>query len=99
MRQTRGTGDEMWARRFPTILATCRSHGVDPVVEPVPVAPACHYASGGVATDLRGANRLASHSLVEGLRQLPRRGALERAVEIGAEDPPAQGVADGTDLL
>jgi L-aspartate oxidase len=43
-----------WEKRFPTILATCRSHGVDPVTELVPVAPACHYASGGVATDLWG---------------------------------------------
>ena len=43
-----------WARRFPTILATCRSYGVDPVTELIPVAPAQHYASGGVATDLWG---------------------------------------------
>jgi L-aspartate oxidase len=43
-----------WERRFPTILATCRRHGVDPVRELIPVAPACHYASGGVATDLWG---------------------------------------------
>ena len=43
-----------WENRFPTILATCRSHGVDPVTELIPVAPACHYASGGVATDLWG---------------------------------------------
>jgi L-aspartate oxidase len=47
-------GEQMWQRRFPTILATCRSHGVDPVTELIPVAPACHYASGGVATDLNG---------------------------------------------
>ena len=47
-------GAEMWQRRFPTILATCRAHGVDPVTDLVPVAPACHYASGGVATDLQG---------------------------------------------
>jgi L-aspartate oxidase len=45
---------EFWERRFPTILATARSHGVDPVTELIPVAPACHYASGGVATDLWG---------------------------------------------
>jgi L-aspartate oxidase len=50
----RAFGDEKWERRFPTILATCRSHGVDPVTELIPVAPACHYASGGVATDLHG---------------------------------------------
>ena len=47
-------GAEFWERRFPTILATCRSYGVDPVTELIPVAPACHYASGGVATDLWG---------------------------------------------
>jgi L-aspartate oxidase len=47
-------GAEKWERRFPTILATCRSHGVDPVTDLIPVAPACHYASGGVATDLDG---------------------------------------------
>ncbi len=50
----RGFGEEKWERRFPTILATCRSHGIDPVTELIPVAPACHYASGGVATDLSG---------------------------------------------
>ncbi|MEE1738152.1 L-aspartate oxidase [Streptomyces sp. BE147] len=47
-------GAEMWERRFPTILAACRAHGIDPVAEPVPVAPAAHYASGGIRTDLRG---------------------------------------------
>ncbi|WP_329615482.1 L-aspartate oxidase [Streptomyces brevispora] len=47
-------GAEMWERRFPTILAACRAHGIDPVNEPIPVAPAAHYASGGIRTDLRG---------------------------------------------
>lgn len=47
-------GAQMWETRFPTILAACRSHGIDPVTEPIPVAPAAHYASGGVRTDLRG---------------------------------------------
>ncbi|MEX0169579.1 L-aspartate oxidase [Streptomyces sp. LMG1-1-1.1] len=47
-------GAEMWEQRFPTILAACRSHDIDPVTEPIPVAPAAHYASGGVRTDLRG---------------------------------------------
>jgi L-aspartate oxidase len=50
----RAFGEEKWQRRFPTILATCRGHGVDPVTDLIPVAPACHYASGGVATDLWG---------------------------------------------
>ncbi|MFF3697219.1 L-aspartate oxidase [Streptomyces sp. NPDC002221] len=47
-------GAGMWEQRFPTILAACRSHGIDPVTEPIPVAPAAHYASGGIRTDLRG---------------------------------------------
>ncbi len=51
-------GLEFWERRFPTILATCRQHGVDPVTQLIPVAPACHYASGGVATDLWGRSDL-----------------------------------------
>lgn len=50
----RHLGAAFWERRFPTILATARSHGVDPVTELIPVAPACHYASGGVRTDLLG---------------------------------------------
>ncbi|MEY9874053.1 L-aspartate oxidase [Streptacidiphilus sp. MAP12-33] len=54
-------GAAMWEERFPTILASCRSHGIDPVTELIPVAPAAHYASGGVRTDLRG------HTSVSGL--------------------------------
>jgi L-aspartate oxidase len=42
------------AERFPTIVARCREAGVDPVTELVPVIPAAHYASGGLATDLTG---------------------------------------------
>ncbi|MFV2197146.1 L-aspartate oxidase [Nocardiopsis sp. LOL_012] len=48
-------GRARWERRFPTILASCRAHGVDPVTEPVPVSPAAHYASGGVEVDIDGA--------------------------------------------
>ena len=42
------------ASRFPTITASCRAAGVDPVTDLIPVAPAAHYASGGVRTDLSG---------------------------------------------
>lgn len=49
-----GERTAFWERRFPTILATCRSHGVDPVTDLIPVAPAEHYASGGVVVDLWG---------------------------------------------
>jgi L-aspartate oxidase len=54
----RHLGLAFWEKRFPTILATCRRHGVDPVTALIPVSPACHYASGGVATDLWGRSTL-----------------------------------------
>src|SRR3569833_2024975 len=64
----RNLGPRIWAQRFPTILAACERHGIDPVNEPIPVLPAAHYASGeGACTGVHGANRLASNSLLEGL--------------------------------
>jgi L-aspartate oxidase len=42
------------AGRFPTITAACRAAGVDPAVDLIPVAPAAHYSSGGIRTDLFG---------------------------------------------
>jgi len=50
----RHLGAETWEHRFPTILRVAREHGIDPVTDLLPVAPACHYASGGVAVDLWG---------------------------------------------
>ena len=44
--------------RFPTVFAAARSNGIDPRVEPIPVAPACHYHMGGILTDLDGASSL-----------------------------------------
>ena len=52
--ETRHFGRETWERRFPTILASCREHGIDPLECPLPVAPAAHYASGGVEVDVDG---------------------------------------------
>jgi L-aspartate oxidase len=51
-------GAEKWRVRFPTILGTLLSLGVDPVHDLIPVVPACHYASGGVRTDLHGESSL-----------------------------------------
>ncbi|WP_150238210.1 L-aspartate oxidase [Nocardiopsis quinghaiensis] len=52
--ETRHFGRATWERRFPTILASCREHGVDPLARPIPVAPAAHYASGGAEVDIDG---------------------------------------------
>ncbi len=39
---------------FPTVFAACMSAGLDPRIEPIPIAPAAHYHMGGVATDIWG---------------------------------------------
>lgn len=39
---------------FPTVHAGCLRVGIDPVTQPIPVAPAAHYHMGGIAADLRG---------------------------------------------
>ena len=46
--------------RFPTIAKVCRSHGLDITKEPIPVAPAAHYMTGGVVTDLHGRTSVAN---------------------------------------
>ena len=53
----RHLGDE-WLTRFPTIFESCRAHGIDPRTDLIPVAPAQHYHSGGVRTDLDGRSSL-----------------------------------------
>lgn len=36
---------------FPTVFETCRSAGIDPRTDLIPVAPAAHYHMGGIAVD------------------------------------------------
>ena len=55
----RHLGKEFLEKRFPSIVARSRELGFDPVTELLPVAPAQHYASGGVRTDLVGRSSLA----------------------------------------
>lgn len=50
----RGLGAELWQQRFPTILASALRYGIDPRTDLIPVAPAQHYHSGGLLTDLWG---------------------------------------------
>ncbi|CAM3074124.1 L-aspartate oxidase [Skermania piniformis] len=53
----RGVDD--FARRFPTITASCRAAGIDPAHQLIPVAPAAHYQCGGVVTDTAGRTEVA----------------------------------------
>ena len=45
---------EKFASHFPTVYAACKSAGIDPAVQPIPVAPAVHYHMGGIAADKDG---------------------------------------------
>ena len=45
---------DAFPERFPAVFAACRGGGIDPRVEPIPIAPAAHYHMGGIATDLNG---------------------------------------------
>ncbi|MEX1323947.1 MAG: L-aspartate oxidase [Synechococcaceae cyanobacterium] len=55
----RPVGEARLQRQFPTILGRCRSLGLEPLREPLPVAPAAHYWMGGVATNLDAATSVA----------------------------------------
>ena len=101
----RRLGATTWEGRFPTILETCRAHGIDPVTSLVPVVPASHYATGGVATDLHGQTSLTglfacgevACSGVHGANRLASNSLLEGLVfsrriaeRLQAELPPRQ---------
>jgi L-aspartate oxidase len=52
------TGLDAFTSRFPTIAASIAAIGLDPSRDWLPIAPAAHYHSGGVLTDLSGATAL-----------------------------------------
>ena len=54
----RGLGARAFAERFPQIDRQCRSFGIDPAAELIPVHPAAHYMVGGVRTDIEGRTQL-----------------------------------------
>ena len=45
---------ERWPVRFPTIFQSLAEYGIDPRKDLIPIAPAQHYHSGGIRTDLYG---------------------------------------------
>jgi L-aspartate oxidase len=47
-----------FAKKFPTVYASCMAAGIDPAVQPIPIAPAAHYHMGGIAVDRRGRTSL-----------------------------------------
>ncbi len=45
---------EAFPNRFPAVFAACQRAGIDPRIQPIPVAPTAHYHMGGVRTDIDG---------------------------------------------
>ncbi len=41
-------------RHFPTIYLKCKTIGIDPALQMIPVAPAAHYMCGGIKVDTKG---------------------------------------------
>ena len=73
---------------FPAVFAACLAGGVDPRIQPIPIAPACHYHMGGIATDDEGRTSLAglyaagecASTGVHGANRLASNSLLEAAV-------------------
>ena len=73
---------------FPTVFAACKSAGIDPRVDMIPVAPAAHYHMGGIVPDFWGRSSLDGLSVcgectstgVHGANRLASNSLLEAVV-------------------
>ena len=73
---------------FPAVFAACMAAGVDPRVQPIPIAPAAHYHMGGVVADAHGRTSLAglyacgecASTGVQGANRLASNSLLEACV-------------------
>ncbi|HEY7479403.1 MAG TPA: L-aspartate oxidase [Gemmatimonadales bacterium] len=92
---------EDFSSRFPGITAILARHGLDPSRDVLPVAPALHYAMGGVRTDLEGRATLpglwavgeVASTGVHGANRLASNSLLEGLV---FADRAGHALADGT---
>lgn len=100
MLDTRKVLGEAIKTQFPSVAQYCARNGIDPAVEPIPVAPAAHYHMGGIATDMKGRASIgglwvcgeASSTGLHGANRLASNGLLEALVyaRICAEEISAQ---------
>ncbi|MFE5289151.1 succinate dehydrogenase flavoprotein subunit [Nocardia sp. NPDC056611] len=61
-------GEDVLEEKLPDITEFARTYlGVDPVKEPVPVMPTCHYVMGGIPTRIRGEVLRNNTDIVPGL--------------------------------
>ena len=73
---------------FPTVFAACKSAGIDPRTDMIPIAPAAHYHMGGIVPDFWGKSSLDGLSVcgectstgVHGANRLASNSLLEAVV-------------------
>lgn len=51
---------EKFKSHFPNIYDKCMSIGIDPMVDMIPVVPACHYMCGGIKVDDKGLSSISN---------------------------------------
>jgi L-aspartate oxidase len=95
---------DLLRRSFPNFIRNCRRVGIDPLRQPVPIAPAAHYTMGGIVTDLDGRASIeglyaageCARTGVHGSNRLASNSLLEaaafgrRAAVAAVEAPPAR---------
>ncbi len=87
---TKAVGKD-FAKRFPTVYASCIAAGIDPATQAIPVVPAVHYHMGGVLVDADGRTSLdglwaageVTSSGVHGANRLASNSLLEAVVFAG----------------
>ncbi|MEZ5952786.1 MAG: L-aspartate oxidase [Hyphomonas sp.] len=83
----KAVGDH-FPEHFPTVFAACKSAGIDPRTDMIPVAPAAHYHMGGIVPDFWGRSSLDGLSVcgectstgVHGANRLASNSLLEAVV-------------------
>ncbi|WP_417812398.1 L-aspartate oxidase [Thalassospira alkalitolerans] len=88
MLDTREVLGEAIKTQYPAVAEACARNGIDPAIEPIPVAAAAHYHMGGIATDTEGRASLdnlwvcgeASSTGLHGANRLASNGLLEALV-------------------
>ena len=85
---TRDVLGEAIKTKYPAVADACARNGIDPAIDPIPVAAAAHYHMGGIATDTEGRASLgnlwvcgeASSTGLHGANRLASNGLLEALV-------------------
>jgi len=104
----RHLGGQRFAKRFPQIDGLCRSFGIDPGKDLIPVHPAAHYMIGGARTDMDGHTSLTGllacgEAAVTGLHGANRlaSNSLTEALIFGRRcgEVAAEAMAEGNDRL